>query len=350
MLIASCSRVGQPALMNPSATSALSISPRLAMPQLPIRAVSMMPSAMPGQLPQFPRLIAPAFPPASLAASRDLKVMTFNLRVATVIDGLNTWGMRRGMVVERIRECDPDLLGTQEGLGGQTDFLREQLSNYTFFGVGRNDGNRRGEMCGIFYRTSRFEQLDGGHFWLSKHPDKIGSKGWGAWFPRMVTWVKLQPRDSAGGLGGQPIVFFNTHLDAWNSRARSESAKLLLDRINRIAAGSPSILTGDFNADQGSDPYVKLTAAMTTTGPMLLDAFRAANPVPQRGEGTRHSFRGGRSGPRIDWIMTSPCFQAVTASIDRARGVLGYPSDHYPVVATLRLSSPSSIAPMARSE
>lgn len=261
----------------------------------------------------------------------ELKVMTFNLRVATALDILNTWALRRGMVVDRIREFDPDLLGTQEGLRGQISFLRRQLDEYTFFGAGRSDGKNRGEMCGIFYRTSRFERLDGGHFWLSENPAKPGSKAWGAWFPRMVTWVKLQPRS-----GGEAIFFFNTHLDAFASRARAEGARLLAERMNRIAGRSPCIVTGDFNTDAGSEPYLTLTRRGGHGEYPLQDAFRLANPVEARGEGTRHSFRGGRGGDRIDWILASPSFEVLSSAIDHSRGVLGYPSDHFPVTATLR--------------
>src|SRR5947199_863789 len=66
--------------------------------------------------------------------SRDLRVMTFNLRVRTIFDGLNIWDVRRDSVVQRIRAFDPDLLGTQEGLNTMEDYLRDQLAAYTFFG------------------------------------------------------------------------------------------------------------------------------------------------------------------------------------------------------------------------
>jgi len=49
-----------------------------------------------------------------------------------------------------------------------------------------------------------------------------------------------------------------------------------------------------------------------------------------------HTSSGRRDGDRIDWILTTPQFQVVSAAIDRARGALGYPSDHFPVTATLR--------------
>jgi len=100
---------------------------------------------------------------------RELRVMTFNLRVRTILDGLNIWDLRRELVVQRVRAFDPHLLGTQEGLASMEAFLREQLSDYTFFGVGRSDGKCRGEMCGVFFKTARFELLDGGRCWRSRH-------------------------------------------------------------------------------------------------------------------------------------------------------------------------------------
>ena len=109
--------------------------------------------------------------------------MTFNLRVRTILDGPNIWDRRRELVVQRVRAFDPHLLGTQEGLASMEAFLRERLGDYTFFGVGRSDGKRRGEMCGVFFKTARFELLDGGHFWLSTTPEKTGQPQVGRHLP-----------------------------------------------------------------------------------------------------------------------------------------------------------------------
>jgi len=152
--------------------------------------------------------------------------MTFNIRYGTANDGENHWEKRKDFLIDSIKAFDPDLLGTQETLGFQRDYLAEKLKQYDVLGVGRDDGREAGEMAALYFKRSRFEKLDGGHFWLSETPDQPGSKGWGAIFPRMVTWVKLQPKD-----GGQTFVWFNTHLDAFSSRARENGAKLLRQRM-----------------------------------------------------------------------------------------------------------------------
>jgi endonuclease/exonuclease/phosphatase family metal-dependent hydrolase len=257
--------------------------------------------------------------------------MTFNLRVRTILDGPNIWDCRRELVVQRVRAFDPDLLGTQEGLASMEAFLSKQLGDYTFFGVGRSDGKRRGEMCGVFFKTARFELLDGGHFWLSTTPEKPGSRGWGAISPRMVTWVRLRPRD-----GGPTFCWFNTHFDAFSGRARTESAKLLRDRMVQVTGLTPYVVTGDFNTGPASVPYRTLLAEPSSTASSPQDVFRVAHPVARRNEGTFHLFTGWTGGRRIDWILASPHFQTITAEIDRTRGPCGYPSDHFPVTATLR--------------
>jgi endonuclease/exonuclease/phosphatase family metal-dependent hydrolase len=202
-------------------------------------------------------------------------------------------------------------------------------------------------MCGVFFRTERFDMIDGGHFWLSHTPEKPGSRAWGAIFPRMVTWVKLRQKSD-----GQTFCWFNTHLDAWNSHARAEEAKLMATRVDEIAGAVPTVITGDFNSDQDSPPYQTLLGPRIGEAPLmpLVDTFRAVNPTRvAREEGTMHGFTGRHNGQRIDWILASePHFQVISAGIDRARGTLGYPSDHFPVTATLRLA-PAAV-PIARIE
>ena len=68
----------------------------------------------------------------------------------------------------------------------------------------------------------------------------------------------------------------------------------------------------------------------------LHDVFRGAHPVAMRDEGTVHFFTGWRGGRRMDWILASSHFETIDAEIDHTREPGGYPSDHFPVTATLR--------------
>ena len=111
---------------------------------------------------------------AATATAADLDVMSFNIRYGLADDGEDSWPHRREHVVDTITAHDPDLLGTQECLAFQRDYLTDNLPGYTVVGVGRDDGAGAGEMCAAFYRTTRFELLDQGTFWLSETPEGSG--------------------------------------------------------------------------------------------------------------------------------------------------------------------------------
>lgn len=282
-----------------------------------------------------------------------LRVMSFNVRVATLLDVTNHWTWRKDVLVDTIRGFGPDVLGTQELLDEQAAYIQAELPQYAFVGAGRNNGKLSGgEMCGIFYRRDRFRQVDAGHFWLSDEPDEPGSRSWGSWFTRMTTWVKLAPL--AGG--GEPFYVFNTHFDVGSERARRESAKLIRRQIAKLAGSAPVVITGDFNDTEGTDTYQTLLAGKT--GPRLIDAFRHVHPQRRADEATHHGFDGDTQGQRIDWILTSPTLEPVDAAIVRHHDDGRYPSDHYPVTAVLKLKSqglataivPAAPAPLSRAQ
>jgi endonuclease/exonuclease/phosphatase family metal-dependent hydrolase len=276
--------------------------------------------------------------PLARAGGDDLRVMTFNLRVPFILDATNHWGFRKKNVIKTIEAAHPDVLGVQECVAEQADYLRSNLPEYTFRGVGRGDGARQGEFAAVLYRSDKFKEIDHGYFWLSETPDVPGSKSWGAWSTRMCTWVKLQPLD-----GSPAFCMFNAHLDNMSGRSRDMSARLMHQRTEQLATGMGVIVTGDFNTVAGTTPYKLLLAGETLGVPQLLfDAFRLANPKVTSDEGTRHDFNGKRGGDRIDWILTNTAFTPVRASINRTRMMLGYPSDHFPVEAVLRPATPAT--------
>ena len=259
-----------------------------------------------------------------------LRVMSFNIRYDTANDGRNSWQHRRALVVDAICQFDPHLLATQEGLDHQIAYLQANLPDYHCFGVGREDGAMRGEYAAILYRAERFEQLEGGHFWLSESPDVPGSKSWESSQTRIVTWCRLVERSSPTA----SFTFFNTHFDQRSEAARLASAKLLSHKIRKLSNDGPVILCGDFNSTEAEQPYKSLVSGPTNaTG--LIDAYRAAHPERLPDELTRHDFCSSRTGSRIDWILHSRHFTTLAATIDRNAFEDRLPSDHYAVTATL---------------
>ena len=288
-------------------------------------------------------LLTPLAPRATLAAApaaaEDLRVMSFNLRVPFHLDLFNYWSHRKELLVETIERFSPDVLGTQECVTEQAEYLLARLPGYGFVGAGRDDGETDGEMTAIFYRRDRFRLLDSGHFWLSETPEEIGSKGWDAGWRRMCSWAKLESRQD-----GRVFVLFNTHFDAIGDEARYQSALLLRKRMQRIAGPLPALVTGDFNCAEDSQPYRALLAGAQRGSELLIDTYREAFPVDGPREGTRHGFDGRAGDERIDWILTTAGFDTLGAGIDHSRDGWRYPSDHFPVVAVLRWNEDEAAA------
>lgn len=263
---------------------------------------------------------------------RPVKVMSFNIRYGTANDGENRWELRRHLVVDTIRSFDPDLLGMQEVLEFQADYLRQQFPGYGFHGVGRDDGDRRGEYVPILFRTQRFEALGSGHFWLSETPEVPGSKSWDAGLTRMVSWVLLRDRES-----DRRFVFGNTHFDNEGIEARRQSALLIRQRAAPIEAELPILLTGDFNATEDDPAYAHLVGGDRPDRPRWIDAYRAIHPARSPSERTFNNWRGQRTGSRIDWVFHTAQFMTLNAMIDYTQEDGRFPSDHFPVQAVVRL-------------
>ena len=77
----------------------------------------------------------------------------------------------------------------KEVLHDQLEDLRRLLPQYEFIGVGRDDGKAGGEYNPIMFHRARFTLLDSGTLWLSETPHVVGSKGWDADLPRVLTWA-----------------------------------------------------------------------------------------------------------------------------------------------------------------
>ncbi|MFL7839922.1 MAG: endonuclease/exonuclease/phosphatase family protein [Candidatus Promineifilaceae bacterium] len=267
-----------------------------------------------------------------------VRVMSFNIRTITARDYRHAWDLRKHLVIERVRAFDPDFLGMQECQEGeQEQFIRQQLPDYEFFGVRRGDDSRTGrEMAPLLIRKSAFELLDGGTFWLSKTPEEQGSKLLGAVFPRTATWARLRSRVNPA----RTIFFFNTHFD-YIPLILPQAAEILRERIHAITSGMPTVLTGDFNTPTGGGAYRRLTEAVDSRKDdsefRLIDVSIDSGTTSGSPAGTIHKFGMLNRPLIIDWILASTQFTAVTALIDDYNDDGLYPSDHYPVIATLAL-------------
>ncbi len=281
-----------------------------------------------------------SIPGGESGLSHPVRVMTYNLRYGAAADGENHWDRRKDFLADTIKAFDPDLLGTQEALQFQRDFLSEKLAAYGVLGVGRDDGAESGEMAALYYKRSRFEKLEGGTFWLSKTPDQPGSKGWDAALPRIVTWVVLRDRQQPQA---RPVAFYNTHFDHAGQQARLNSAGLLRQKIADLNGKNAVIVTGDFNSGEDTPAYRHFFGLDLNLPSLLRDVYRLSHPQAAVEEGTFTGFNPGNvRGPRIDWIAISSEWQVLESQIVRTARDGRFPSDHFPVTAILARTGDSN--------
>ena len=259
----------------------------------------------------------------AIAADTALRIMSFNIRLPAESDGVDYWETRKPLAVRMLREQQPDVIGLQELVRAQADYLARELPQYAWFGRGREaDGG--GEHMGVFYRKDRLKVIESGDFWLSDTPDVAGSITWGHPHPRMVTWALFEQRSD-----GRRFYLFNTHLPYRDEdeAARLKGAQAIARHLATLPDDVPVVLTGDFNTTPDSDAHAVLAGT-------LQDAWTTAPRV----EGIDATFHGftGKADRRIDWIFVRGAqLESITSVTTRWNN--RYPSDHFPLVATLRL-------------
>ena len=180
------------------------------------------------------------------------RIMSFN--VLCWGEGEHSIDNRIPLVISVIKKYAPDSFGVQEAHKKWIDALVGGLPEYDYVGVGRDDGNEKGEYAAVFYRKERFAASDSGNFWISETPD-IPSKGWDAACIRIATYVKLTDKVS-----GESYIHFNTHLDHIGVQAQINGAKMIQKKAASFG-GVPVVATGDFNVMPDSDCYKTMISA-----------------------------------------------------------------------------------------
>ena len=257
------------------------------------------------------------------ADSQQISAMSFNIRYDNPNDGENQWSERKESAVSLISEYDPNFIGIQEGLIPQLGYIDNGLQDYTYIGVGRDDGAQKGEYTAIFYDTTKFSLIEQNTFWLSKTPDEV-SVGWNASMERICTYGHFTDRNT-----GKNIYVFNTHFDHIGRKARNNSSKLILLTIKRLGVtDSCLIVMGDFNSLPNEKPIKILSNTFDI--PLSLN-----HEFPKGPWGTYNGFNAEIfPTERIDYIFSKNLSlnQYLHINAKRISGLCV--SDHLPVFAT----------------
>lgn len=268
---------------------------------------------------------------ADTSEELDLRVMTFNIRNSYARDGENDWKNRKELVYQTIGDYSPAILGLQEANHAQQKELLTALPEYDFVGIGAKGGTK-GQYCSILYLKNRFKVDKTETCWLSDTPT-VPSSTWGNHHLRIFTYARLVEKET-----GHIINIYNCHLDDGSRKAREKSVRQIGEHILQQASNQPFVFMGDFNAPENSATIQQLANFNTQKRESIhlaSDSFRMLHPQ-KKDVGTYHGYKGNIQGNKIDSIFVPPATEVLQASIVRTSSNDRYPSDHFPVTATLR--------------
>ena len=267
-------------------------------------------------------------------------VMSFNIFVSQ----FNTARTQR--VVDTILENAPSVFGVQEASTSWMSALRSKLGDvYASVGVGRDRGGA-GEHSAIFYRTDKFELIEGGTRWLSATPETEASYytytdaetgvTHRANFPRIMTYAVLERKND-----GVRFLYVNTHLDHNGNNSQEVAEKVRqgqievliaqIAQINSNYGNLPTMVTGDFNVTPVASAYT------TMIGAGYLDASKVA----KEGEikPTYNDMNDNYEGAIIDYIFVSPELAELvdTYTVCPSKRDGQWISDHNAIIASITL-------------
>ena len=261
----------------------------------------------------------------------ELRVFSFNIWTDGRADGGASSGnprcfaVRREIIKEKLPAYAPDIVGFQETMPAQRQWLIDNFPDYQVCGLGRN-ADLLGESNVIMFRKDKFDLYDLNMFWLSDTPGTPGTRFMTdqSDCPRICVAATL--RDKATG---KMFRHYNTHLDHVGPIAMAQGITVILNRMAEDYKKwpMPVILTGDMNATPES-PVIKSILAFTGAGEKLEDKTAPAGF-------TFHNNNPEKTQIKIDYVFTNlPSTEAMKMT-DEVNGITV--SDHYPVGAVLEL-------------
>lgn len=291
------------------------------------------------------------------------------------IDRQRFWNTSAKAVAEIVSDMDCDVYAFQEicdsifGKKGEATSLKRLMGDDFEWKIWSNvDGTpvslSAGKLSyspGICYRKSIVSFLDGGVFWLGGNPAKpefVRTDGFDPQYgdpKRACQWARMRHKAT-----GKVFYFLSAHLDTRSFSGVSypmvneENCRNLMAHADRyiVPEGVPSIIAGDMNTG------IELSSGKVHQGYSILtdnqgrrheweDTYVLARQVGLLGETaaqspvTTNSSKGDKPGSvRIDHIFVEGFevsgYEICQKKYKTENGTEHYPSDHFPVIVTLK--------------
>jgi endonuclease/exonuclease/phosphatase family metal-dependent hydrolase len=239
-------------------------------------------------------------------AALPIRLLTHNIRYATSspFTGEKPWADRKPLFINELKYntlynaesfiCLQEVLHTQI-----VDIMAGLGSDWTYIGVGRDDGKEKGEYSPIIYRKAVWELESWKTVWLNED-GSVGKKGWDAGSVRIVTVGHFKHAASK-----KKFLGLCTHLDNSGATSRRESAKIIeklvaAESVNATTAERvPFFLAGDLNSETNGEAYQILNNKDS--------AVRDAKELAGWKYGNQYTFTGfDEEKTLIDFVFVGP--------------------------------------------
>jgi endonuclease/exonuclease/phosphatase family metal-dependent hydrolase len=313
--------------------------------------------------PAPPRTVPPIATPG--ASSRDVRLLSFNIRLADVDPWPNRWVDRRSLLFEAVAASGADVIGLQEAEYQNGTFRTEEiLAQFPEYDLVELT-HPGAYFERLLYRTARLSVESQGLWVIEPDPAQPDAQEC-RWIifeqpvvvHRYITWARFVDRQSSDA-----FYVYNVHLcpnlgNLNGAFSRQVHVGALTSQIwSRAHPEDPVVALGDFNENEG-DPVVRfmkgeagLFGSEDLPNPVpMVDSFRVFDPTtPYRG--TTNSYTQNPSHNhhvttrKLDYVFTSEGLEVCEADIDHrwqevpdgASVKYTYPSDHYAVTALVQL-------------
>jgi endonuclease/exonuclease/phosphatase family metal-dependent hydrolase len=252
-------------------------------------------------------------------------IFCLNLRFGLADDGPDSWEQRRKLFPRLLENWQADFYTFQEVNTFQVETIGDMLEGYQR--IGQRSPAPAFWQNNIIFAHPRWQCLQADHFYLSPTPE-IPSRYRNSRWPRQCTMGLFQNE-------GQQLICVNTHFD-FAADVQTQSAELIMRRLEAFAPRLPALLVGDFNASPQAPCRKVFTRRMDSEhqdgdpAPPFQDAFADSQ------SGTHHGFSGQSDSERIDWILFRPPLAMIRSVVIEEHENGSYPSDHFPLWAQFK--------------
>ena len=248
------------------------------------------------------------YPPTDVSDLVDetdgLMVMSSNVRFYSARNkasdpdtGNRDWEVRKVGYFKMINTMQPDVFGVQEAEYIQLQDIKANCPGYSYVGVGRNDGDTKGESTAIFYKTDVIEVENWGTKWHSETPDQIGS-----FFvenedrqPRTSTWAVFKVKATE-----KRFFHINVHTSLYEA-SQTKEIQLVTEVVKeKCPQGLPVVLTGDWNVEEDdtvmkpvNDSYKSARKTASKTDNILTFHWWGSSSTMSKNQHLDHVFYSG---------------------------------------------------------